>query len=66
MLAGGDPAGMEALSGRIRRCWIDFIRDGAPGPDWPHHDPARRMTMRLDTICEAASDPAGLLLEAAA
>jgi len=60
MLAGGDPGFMAALSATIRRSWIDFIRAGAPGGDWPRYDPATRMTMVFDTVCAAHSDPAGI------
>src|SRR5437868_11262090 len=56
MLAGGDARFMAELSARMRRCWIDFIRDGVPGVDWPRHEAGRRMAMRFDTVCEAGSD----------
>ena len=60
MLAGGDRGFMAALSAIVRRAWIDFVRDGAPGPGWAAYDTARRATMRFDTVCEISGDPAGL------
>ena len=60
MLDGGDRHEMEGLSARVRRAWIDFVRDGSAGEDWPGYRQDERWTMRLGRITEPALDPAGL------
>lgn len=63
MIAGADPAAVEALSAAIRGALIAFARTGRPDhaglPAWPAYEPSRRMTMHLDVVCHAAGDPAG-------
>jgi para-nitrobenzyl esterase len=58
MLAGGDPVQMAALSARMRRSWIDFVRTASPG--WPTYDLHRRATMRFGDVVDVAGDPAGM------
>ena len=60
MLDGGDRHEMEGLSARVRRAWIDFVRDGSAGEDWPGYRQDERWTMRLGRVTEPALDPAGL------
>lgn len=60
MLAGADRAEMEGLSACVRRAWIDFVRDGTAGEDWPQYRNEERWTMRLGRVTEPALDPAGL------
>jgi para-nitrobenzyl esterase len=63
MLAGGDPAEMEALSAHIRAAWAAFVRDGdpsLPGLAWPRYDATHRRTMLLDRVIGVAADPAGM------
>lgn len=52
MLAGGDPAVMQALSTAIRRAWTAFVRTGNPEhdemPAWPRHTQA--WIMRFATL----------------
>lgn len=63
MLAGGDPAEMQALSTHIRAAWAGFIRHGdpsLPGLPWPRYDASRRLTMQLDRVVAVAGDPAGM------
>lgn len=55
MREGGDRALEAALSARMRRDWIGFIRTGTPGPEWPRYD-ASRLTMRFNDICEPAAE----------
>jgi len=63
MLAGADPAAVEALSAVIRAAVIAFARHGRPDhaglPAWPPYEAGRRLTMHLDTVCHVAGDPAG-------
>jgi para-nitrobenzyl esterase len=60
MLAGGDPAQMADLSTAVRRAWIAFARDGAPGhealPPWPWHDLATRTAMRFGARIGVVND----------
>jgi para-nitrobenzyl esterase len=60
MLAGGDPRAMTALSAIMRDHWGRFVRDGAPGADWPRYQPAHRMTMIFDAVTGPVSDPSGM------
>ena len=64
MLEAGDRAFCEALSARMRRCWIEFIRTGAPGAGWPGYTQERRLTMRFDAVCDVNGDPAGFATRA--
>jgi para-nitrobenzyl esterase len=49
MLAGGDVKEMELLSKRMRRSWINFVRNGDPNhdgiPAWPAHKVAANKYM---------------------
>ena len=60
MLAGGEPRVTHALSAIMRDHWGRFVREGAPGADWPRYDAARRITMVFDEISGAAGDPSGM------
>ena len=63
MLAGGDTAQMRALSGLVRRAWINLVRDGDPAQEnlpWPRYDAGRRLAMMFDDVCGPGADPAGL------
>lgn len=67
MLAGGEAADMDGLSATMRRAWAAFAGGGSaslPELAWPAYDPARRLTMRLDSTCEVVGDPAGLATRA--
>ena len=55
MRQGANPATAAALSARMRRDWISFIRTGRPGPEWPAYGPDRRV-MRFNDICETAAE----------
>lgn len=55
MLEGANPATAAALSARMRRDWLGFIRTGRPGPEWPAYGPAR-LAMRFNEICEPAAE----------
>jgi para-nitrobenzyl esterase len=52
MLVGGDAKEMEFLSKRMRRCWIDFVRNGDPNhdgiPTWPAHQAGTNKFMSFD------------------
>ena len=60
MIRGGPDAGpWRRLGIRMRRHWIQFVRDGHPGAHWPAFDRDRRTTMlfgRNDTLLD---DPHG-------
>ncbi len=56
----GSPAPeRDALADRLRRHWVEFVRTGAPGGDWPHYDTDRRATLLLDAVDTVALDPEG-------
>jgi para-nitrobenzyl esterase len=63
-LAGGDPAQMADLSLAMRKAWIAFIREGAPGHEelapWPRYDGTRRLAMRFGERIGVIGDPGGL------
>ena len=52
MLAGGDAREMELLSKRMRRSWINFVRNGDPNhdgiPAWPAHQVSTNKYMSFD------------------
>jgi para-nitrobenzyl esterase len=56
-LAGPHADAVEALSMRMKRCWIVFVRDGNPGPDWPSYDATTRQTLLLNLADQVESDP---------
>ena len=63
MLHGGEAAEMDGLSDVVRACWAGFVRTGdagLPSLGWPRYEAGRRLTMRLDAVCEVVGDPAGL------
>ncbi len=58
MLRGGEAASMAALSARMRRSWIGFVRDLSPaceGLDWPTWSGGARPLMHLDDVVELGS-----------
>ena len=62
MLAGGDPAQMDALSATTMAAWTRFARTGNPSlPDlpWPAYEPAARCTMRFGPATGCVGDLAG-------
>ena len=63
MLAGGDPAVMQALSVRMLGAWTRFVRDRTPEGDgllWPKYDLNRRPTLHFDEVIGISGDPAGM------
>jgi para-nitrobenzyl esterase len=52
MLAGGNDQQMDELSTRMRRCWIEFVRNGDPNhhaiPAWPAHQPGTDRLLSFD------------------
>lgn len=57
-LRGGPLRGVRAaLASRMRRHWIEFVRDGRPGLAWPQFEPVRRQTMLFNRVDEVADDP---------
>lgn len=60
-LRGGPLRGVRAaLAGRMRRHWVQFVRDGQPGPGWPIFEPERRQTLLFDRVDSVADDPEAL------
>jgi para-nitrobenzyl esterase len=47
------------LSQAMQRHWASFVRDGAPGADWPRYSPADRATMVFADDAAVVHDPAG-------
>jgi para-nitrobenzyl esterase len=64
MLAGGDAAEMAGLVRAMHRAWVAFARGGNPNhdrlPRWQPYEPARRVTMRFDSVVGPVDDLAGL------
>ncbi|HET6182461.1 MAG TPA: carboxylesterase family protein [Acetobacteraceae bacterium] len=57
MIAGGDPAQMEALSGTMMRMWASFARGGDPSLvdlPWPRYAAPDRPVMRFGELIEPA------------
>lgn len=48
-----------ALADRLRRHWVDFVRTGSPGGDWPRYEVPARATKLLDVTDSVAADPEG-------
>lgn len=42
---------------RMQRSWLQFARDGHPGPHWPHYTPKKRRTLIIDTHDRVDEDP---------
>lgn len=38
----------RSLAARMQRHWVDFVRDGRPGADWPAYKLPERRTLLLD------------------
>ncbi len=38
----------RSLAARMQRHWVDFVRDGRPGADWPAYELPERRTLVLD------------------
>ncbi|MDE2334637.1 MAG: carboxylesterase/lipase family protein [Rhodospirillales bacterium] len=58
MLRGGEPAAMMALSARMRRSWIGFVRDLTPAGDglsWPSWSATARPLMHWGDVIELGS-----------
>ncbi|MET0371544.1 MAG: carboxylesterase family protein [Sphingobium sp.] len=55
---GGPMIGKRArLARRMRRAWIDFIRNGDPGPRWPRFQADAQQILLLDAEDSVAPDP---------
>jgi para-nitrobenzyl esterase len=60
MARGGALTGEKAaLAARMRRYWIDFVRTGTPGPQWPAFEMPARKTLLFGTPDRVAADPDG-------
>lgn len=58
-LLGPWSADQEALAGRLRRYWVDFVRTGDPGPGWPRYEVPDRLTKVFDLADAVVADPPG-------
>lgn len=47
----------RALAHKMRTHWINFIRDGDPGPEWPRFDPVGQNTMLFNLDSRVVADP---------
>lgn len=60
MARGGALAGGKAaLAARMRRYWIDFVRNGTPGDGWPAFEVPERKTLLFGTPDRVVADPDG-------
>lgn len=53
-----------ALAERMRDRWLAFVRDGAPGAEWPAYTVERRETKIFDTADRVEADPEAVRREA--
>jgi para-nitrobenzyl esterase len=60
MLRGGLLIGdRKRLAKRMRRYWINFVRSGDPGADWPRYEDESRAVKLFDKRDSIANDPDG-------
>lgn len=60
LLAGRRSADRRALGARMRQHWVDFVRDGSPGEDWPEFELDRRAVRVFDPAGDRVEqDPSG-------
>jgi para-nitrobenzyl esterase len=56
----GDPP--QELADVMHASWVAFAKTGNPNhnalPQWPRYDARTRSTMRFNTVCDIANDPA--------
>jgi para-nitrobenzyl esterase len=57
VVLGPDTAELEALSMRMKRYWIAFVRDATPGADWPTYDVLTRNTLLFKLQDQVVGDP---------
>ena len=55
---GNRPDRIE-LANLMSGLWAEFVRSGAPGPEWPAYELADRKTMVFDTESRVELDPLG-------
>lgn len=48
-----------ALADRLRLHWVEFVRSGSPGGDWPRYQVPGRETKLFDVTDSVAGDPEG-------
>lgn len=48
ILSGRSTPQRRALGTRLRQHWVDFVRHGVPGPEWPAYGPAEREVLVFD------------------
>ncbi|WP_424217120.1 carboxylesterase/lipase family protein (plasmid) [Streptomyces sp. BI20] len=51
----------QALADAVHGAWVAFVRDGAPGPDWPAYSAEGRETRLWDETVTTPSDPLGAI-----
>lgn len=61
MMARGGPlvGDKAALADRLRKYWINFVRNGTPGDGWPAFDSVTRQTILFGRPDRVVSDPDG-------
>lgn len=59
VLLGRQSPERTALADRLRRYWVEFVRTGSPGADWPQYEVPGRATKLLDVTDSVAWDPEG-------
>jgi para-nitrobenzyl esterase len=59
LLAGRPTADRQALGARMRQHWVDFVREGTPGDDWPEFALPERQMLVFDPAGDRVEwDPA--------
>ncbi len=56
LLAGRLTGARRDLGARMRRHWVDFVRDGHPGPDWPPYEVGEAPGSRAVQVFDPAGD----------
>lgn len=56
LLAGRPTEARHDLGARMRRHWVDFVRDGHPGPDWPAYEVDDTAGSRAVLVFDPAGD----------
>lgn len=59
VLLGRPSPERAALADRLRRYWVQFVRTGSPGADWPGYEVPGRATKLLDVSDSVVLDPEG-------
>ena len=47
----------QSLADRLRGNWVQFVRTGDPGPDWPRFEVPQRLTRLFDLADSIVADP---------